>query len=343
MDSKAQLESLPSIYRKKLKNLVQEGTLIVLNSEETVSSALDKLAYHNISSAPVLLKQSNESENFTGISGVLGFIDMLDILAYLVKVVTGKMKSNFDKIPPSFSTEILNFEDIDIIKKRSHEFKVQSVTELIDLSGRNSFNVLYQDMTLQDALRFYAQGIHRIAVLDNSNNVFGVVSQWTIADYLEWNNRDTSQVPSLKGSIKNFRFKTENVISVNKNERTIDAFMKMHTNQLSALAILDDSGNLISNLSASDLKGLREKDFQELLKPVGEFIANMRTQQARPINYLISVDENNNSVFDVFQIIKKEQVHRVYVVEGEQRKPKAVISLTDIMRALLPIETHATQ
>jgi len=110
-----ELRSLPSVYRKKLKNLITEGPLVTISSADTVSSALDKLAYFNISSCPVILAEE-ERQGFTGISSTLGFVDMLDLLAYLVKVATKKLE--IVKEDETKSSDALTTDDMELLKKK---------------------------------------------------------------------------------------------------------------------------------------------------------------------------------------------------------------------------------
>jgi len=326
-----ELRSLPSVYRKKLKNLITEGPLVTISSADTVSSALDKLAYFNISSCPVILAEE-ERQGFTGMSSTLGFVDMLDLLAYLVKVATKKLE--IVKEDETKSSDALTSDDMELLKKRSHEFKVRSVTNIIDLSHRNPFVVLHQDMTLKDALDLFLKGIHRIAVVDDQNSVIGIVSQWTIADYLAWNVAGVLELSRLLEPINTSPFKTSRVCSVHKNTPAIEAFMFMHQKNLSAIAVVDDNERLFANLSASDLEGLRQKNFDVLLMPVDQFLAEVAQQRGRAPNYLAVVSELA-MMLEVIFLIKEEGVHRVYIIDND-RKPLGVISLTDVMRALTP-------
>ena len=77
----------------------------------------------------------------------------------------------------------------------------------------------------------------------------------------------------------------------------MEAFMEMHANKLSALAVVDDDGKLCGNLSASDLKGFQLffANFDDLFKPVSEFLSAVRKMQGRAGNHFC-VDLKNRKL-----------------------------------------------
>jgi hypothetical protein len=51
----------------------------------------------------------------------------------------------------------------------------------------------------------------------------------------------------------------------------IDGFERMETQSVSGLAVLNDEGQLVGNLSASDLRGMGRHEFGDLLMSVEDF------------------------------------------------------------------------
>jgi CBS-domain-containing membrane protein len=65
---------------------------------------------------------------------------------------------------------------------------------------------------------------------------------------------------------------TVQIKGVSPHTSAIDAFIIMQQENLSSLAIIDEQGRLVDNLSASDLKGIAfEPNLKSLTKPLPDF------------------------------------------------------------------------
>lgn len=313
--SPASAPTTPSVYNKKLTNLFR-GRLVVLPAECNVAEALERLAYHNVTSAPVI---KTDQDNKI----ILGFLDTLDILAHLCNL--GSSEEGFQNL------------------LKGDSFKNTQISELVDLSKRNSFNILHGDTSLSDAIDFFLKDNHRICITDNNGEVTGVISQWTVANYLATVPTDDKEwIPTLHAPIGETNFKTDNVLCCPASTKVFDAFVSIHKNKISGIGVTNEQGKLVGNLSASDLKGflLFEKDFNNLNKPVGEFINNIRRLQNRPENFVACCDKSTK-VIDIVKMLNKELIHRVYLVD-ENMAPSGLVSLTDIMRAIVVKDMHTS-
>lgn len=314
--------TVPSVYNKKLNKLFR-GRLAVLPSDFTVAEALRRMAKFNITSVPVTKSKKDSS--------ILGFVDMLDFLAYLCKLIGAE---------PSGEKGELKIPDAETLKSNTELFKNTQISQLVDTSGRDPFYVMHGDESLADAVAQYFKGVHRIAITDDGGDIIGVVSQWTIANYLATVPTDDKEwIPLLRGLVGEAKFTTK-LVTVNANESTLNSFYKMHVNNLSAIAVLDDSGILCGNLSASDLKGfqLYLDDFGDLLQPVSQFLAIVRKKQGRPENFVVAVTPDT-PMKDLIAKFNDEIVHRGYVIDVN-KKPIGVLSLTDLMSQLV-VDTHS--
>jgi len=95
---------------------------------------------------------------------------------------------------------------------------------------------------------------------------------------------------------------------------------------LSAVAVVDFHGRLVSNFSGSDLLGLNESNFPRLALPVQQFLCGMYGIPKAPV-YV----KDSDSVEMVLLKMVVHQVHRVYVVRPSMI-PTGVISMTDLMQ-----------
>jgi len=315
--------TIPSVYNKKLNKLFR-GRLVVLPGDFTVGEALRRMSRFNISSVPVTQSRKD--------STILGFVDMLDLLAFMCSLIRKELKPG--------ETIQLAEDEKENLRNKTEAFRNTLIREIVNLSQRDPFYILHGEESLSDAVELYLKGSHRIAITDDDGDIIGVISQWTIANYLSTVPTDDKEwIPTLREPVGQSRFTTDNVISIDKNRKTIEAFMEMHSNKLSSLAVVDDNGKLWGNLSASDLKGFQLffDNFEDLFRPVSEFLSTIRKMQGRPENFVVCV-KNDTPVKDIVSRFNEDIIHRVYVVDNEG-KPTGVFSLTNLMRGLI-VDTH---
>lgn len=285
-----------------------------------MAEAIRRMARFNISSVPVTKSKKD--------STILGFVDMLDFLALLCKLV-GKEGG-----------QELTEQDFEALKSKTEAFKNTKIKDLVDLSKKDPFYVLNGDESLADAVQQYLKGVRRIAITDDGGDIIGVISQWTIANYLATVPTDDKEwIPALREPLEKFKSVTSNVQCVNFKEKSINCFLKMYNKNLSALAVVDDNGKLWGNLSASDLKGFQLflNDFGDLMQPICEFLSLIRKKQGRIENFAIGVTKDT-CVKDVVEKFNEEIIHRVYIVD-EEFKPTHVFSLSNLMQGLI-VDTH---
>lgn len=309
--------TIPSVYNKKLSKLFR-GRLVVLPGDCTLENALRRMAKYNITSVPVLKSKDDPT--------ILGFAGMLDFVAHLVKLLTKE------------GTEELNLDPSNL-KSKTETFKKTPLCEVVDKSGRSPFRVMNGEESLSDAVETYLKGAHRIAITDDNGDIIGVISQWTVANYLATvPTQDKDWIPVLREPVSKAGY-SSNLISVNGQTNTLQSFLRMHTEKISSLAIVDDDGKLIGNLSVSDLKGFQlfMSDFNDLLKPVSEFLALIRKKQSRPEDFVVAFSPKTLTK-DVVTRLNDEIVHRAYIVD-DKGKPIGIFSLSDLMQNLIA-DTH---
>jgi len=286
-----------------------------LKYDQTIHQVLEVLGKYQISSAPIILPDGKPQ----------GFVDVLDILAYLVKTST---KSLTDIIQgESFS---IKTDDMKMMRKRAKDFNLKQLSEVIDISRRNPYFALQEDQPVSEVMPIFQQGVHRVALLDRlSPKIVGVVSQTDIIHQLA----QDPNVSALKKLISETGILTGKLVSVTSDTMALDAFIRMQESGVSSLAILDAQGTIVGTVSASDVKWIsRHEDFRTLLCSIGDYVKDIRKQQGKS-DHFVACTQDSASIFDVVNLMFQEKVHRVFIVD-EKRKPKGVISLTDIIREI---------
>jgi CBS-domain-containing membrane protein len=106
----------------------------------------------------------------------------------------------------------------------------------------------------------------------------------------------------------------------------------MAHHNVSAIAILNDDGTLLSTLTAKDIKVI-DKDalFTKLYKASREFVGLARPSLKTQYPYYFC--HPDDTIEQLIQKLSFLRVHRIFVI-NEERIPISVISLCDILHAL---------
>lgn len=122
------------------------------------------------------------------------------------------------------------------------------------------------------------------------------------------------------------------VISVTTQDRAATAFYRMFYNQVNAVAVVDEAGKLVANISASDLRGLSSATLPYLRLPALEFLKKM-AEGKKPAHVLSCY--SHELLSGVISKVVTANVHRVWVINAAQN-PIGVVTLTDIISTFVP-------
>jgi len=299
-------------YQKK------NGLVFFVDRTDKVIEVFKGLAEHGFLSVPVLQKTKHKW---------YGFIELSDIVQFYVeqfgKELADESRSALDSIgkQPDFMEKIVD----DIMK--------------YPLTRKNIFHPIKVGYSLSYAIETMAreEHLHRVPVIDEERNLKSILSQSQVIEFIHQNIQTLGTikdkpVASMDGVIKK-------VFSVNENSLAIDAFKLMQQQNVTGVAVLNDQGVVIGNLSVRDLKGLRLENqlFHRLFQSVHNFLRHLREQLKegeRPKRK--KVVHRTDTLEHVIEILVNENIHRVYVVDQEL-KPIGVVSLKDV---LLEIVDH---
>jgi len=228
---------------------------------------------------------------------------------------------------------------------------------LAELEGEIDFtrdpaHTISEDVTLLEAVQIMVRTqCHRVVVMNSSGDIVNIITQSrivqllaTMADILPSTDKSLEELGiSLKG----------NVMSVRGSETAYVAFKRMFELNVSGLAILDEKGSLIGNMSATDIKLVAYKpEYWSLLgKTVSEYLREMRYHpeaKVRPGVFALLHDEAQgivvkcrpiNSFGYVIRLLSYYRVHKLYVVDDYQM-PVGVVSLYDVLSIVLSDAMH---
>eukprot|EP01126_Amoeba_proteus_P034349 TRINITY_DN3419_c0_g1_i3.p1 TRINITY_DN3419_c0_g1~~TRINITY_DN3419_c0_g1_i3.p1 ORF type:complete len:264 (-),score=54.56 TRINITY_DN3419_c0_g1_i3:52-843(-) len=203
------------------------------------------------------------------------------------------------------------------------------------IKKENPTHPVCKGMSLYSAWETLAQGLHRLPVLDQEGQVVDVVTQSMLIDFL-WQNIERvgkiseRPVAEIIGSCP--------VQAVHERTKAIVAFREMSAHNLSGIAVVDDSGVLIDNLSLRDLKGIHSdaKIFWRLWNTVKDFKTKMRQDYPSSVGPKPICVTKDDKLYTVIEKMALNHIHRIYVVDShESMLPERIISQTDVLQQVL--------
>lgn len=323
MDFRSRCRSLHATTIAQYQEHKRDSTddLLVLRATDTIQSALKKLCERQVHGAPV---QSDDS--------VIGFFDVRDLVSAMLEAFS-KGRTREELNWAEFETD---FQQISV---RGMYFGTRLLSEVVNASGSDGWATVYASGTLgQLAEEMVAAKAHRVGVVSEKNVLHSVVSVSELVTFVathasEWAAADLPPVGVL--------FPMDVPISMSWNAPAIQAFYLMHVHRVSGVAILDESGALVGNVSAADLRDSSYTQiyvpttFRDLFLPLRSFLVKKAGRSSgSSVHSAPPVSCSPGSTLETVTLqMAMFGVHRVYVVD-EKRHPVGVITAFDVLRKL---------
>jgi len=282
---------------RRIRDIAKTTDIIYLNQNDSVEKALQTLADNGISSAFVLDSLNNHC---------IGFIDVLDLTVFIVSLFSENQQLHPHLYKPQ---EIaMGFDE--------------PVGKIINLSQRDPFwPVDAQENLLFLISKFLRLGIHRVPV-KSKDKLIGIVSQSDVTNYIF--DRSSQFQGILKQKFEDCQLTLPPIVTITEEATLIQVFLSILKNGISGLAVVDNKGRLVNNISASDLKGVTKMNFFKLEGQIQQLLwAN--TSKKPPVSC-----KRTDTWEQIISKFVNTGVHRIYVVDDEG-KPVTSISLTDLM------------
>jgi len=234
----------------------------------------------------------------------------------------------------------LKFIDLEKLLNSEKTFLSATVRDVLKrpLSSRNPFHPITKGYSLFTAWEILALGsIHRIPIINENGDICDLITQSMLIDFLWQNIEKIGKVQDLK--ISEFKAgESEQLETISPNTKTIQAFKEMVKTNKTGLAIVDDKGKLIDNLSIRDLRGIHTdaKVFWRLWSSVSEFKAMVKKEFPSKTPPSLVYVVPSDTLFTAVEKMAKLHVHRIYVVDDEETlKPIRVVTQTDLLREII--------
>jgi len=282
--------------------IVDKGDIIAVNLDAKLPDVIRLFRQHNILGAPVY---DSIQTSFVGI------IDTFEIVRFTA------LGCYQDKI----------YHD-DLF--REMEFPNKTVSEVIARSDRcRTLSVFQEEDTLFRVMSTLTK--EKRVLVRKQDHSYKLLSQSDIIAHLHANKADWKGLGIRISEMENLLHPYDKpVVSIGANDRAIEGFLKISDANVPAVAIVDEFGGIVGNLSASDLRGIDEDTINSIFLPAMKFLKLLSgSKSTQPI--CCSIDEELTGITSK---LAETKVHRVWVVNWEG-KPRGVISLTDVINTAL--------
>jgi len=289
----------------KVNSLFPEGRISIVSVEDSdsIAAAFKLLVENKILSVPVY---DRKRHMFTA------FIDMLDIVTFCLKGLEQAQTT-------------ISILDNDLFIKNNCK-------QVAESSGRNLYYAVDRDAPLLTAIEAMVQyKVHRIPAVDHDGVLQTIITQSSAIQLLS---KNLHLFKISESTINDLKLGIKNVYTINHKEKAIEAFKLIYSQKVSGIGVVNDSGELIGNISASDLQlvGYDTSQISRLFLPTEEFL---RLIPQRPHHvqgvHCLGIDATFK---DVILKFAQTRTHRIYLVDSK-KKPIGVISLVDALEAIL--------
>jgi CBS domain-containing protein len=334
-----------SITCQKLlpKKLVMDGSGVFntfnVRPETMISEALKKFLAHGEISSALIIDHHGDA---------IGWLDWRDLASFACFVlVAEEVRSLY---PPAGEEGHLG---PDAKRERICSRLVESnVRAIVDFSGRDELLKLNGNAPPLEAARLMKGGLRRILLTKDDGKPLGVLSQSDLCRdlYLQLFLPSTKSVGLA--TLKDFKLAHRRVHSVNQTETIRDALSLMQQKKISCAAVVDkDSGAMLGNFSATDLRHLFVHLSNERDSPKEEEVSQSKEEASKPENVLDMMFEApvgkylaqcspkslecatlfpHSTVDEALSMLMTRKIHHLFVVD-EKNKPIGVVGMTDII------------
>jgi len=312
-----------------------KGSVIVCHMNDSLKSLFSILTAENILGCPVV----DDNDVY------VGTIDTLDLVLFTVDELFKQTNITESTVEQDWDdcfeqTKIfVNTRVCDLLRRKKQQSE--------SLPGRKFINEqlsIPEGHSILFAMEFLAHsGCRRITVSDEKGQVTGIYTQsMAISDI-------TQAMPLLElfGCLPVADCMSKDVISVNMNQKAIDAFRIMAARNITGLAIVDDNGQLTGTLSIRDLRicGNSVEHWPRLFWPIHKYknethrifpnLAPTSHWSTQPVpagaRY---VDMEGGVLSDVIFALNDGNLHKILVLDS-QGKLVGIVTQTDVIRCLL--------
>jgi len=285
--------------------------LVLVGANQPVERALSRINTHNILSLPVVDDSNNNGS-------VIGLLDVLDIIAAL--------SENWETTGRPQRREILFIPIAEIMaNKKRPTYLVSISTPLQEVIKQFAANRITRAMIVDRTLE------KNFCQQENPEEmVVGLLTESDLVRFVAENIMWIKKEKLFQQTLRELNLGKRTPITVDQNIQAFQAFLEIHKNGGEGAAMVDANGKLITNVSASNIKGMTRRNFQLLWRSLMNFLSRDRKRGWWHLPICTTLDTTLEAVILQFVVTK---VHRMYITDDDG-KAIGEISLSDIIHQL---------
>ncbi|KAL6079627.1 hypothetical protein QOT17_000738 [Balamuthia mandrillaris] len=292
----------------------------------TIPEVMKVLKNNGLTSVPIV------HDDFT----LVGVVSVLDLLMHFYSV---------------FTVEELEREDFVSIWSKKKALESRNISDIAGLGTKDPLVTTTTDSTIWDVLlKMVSERAHRVVVYDpaNDNRLCNVITQSRVLKLISCM---MDAIPKAKQTLRQLNLGFKKVYTISEDEKTYKAFQQMHEKKISGLAVVDNEGFLVGNVSASDINKLdwSKDDFgKEMGKPLSKFIKQMplidasessligATTDAHSRGFAITCNPDH-TLHHVINMLVFYRIHHIFITQNQNRRIQLLghLSLVDVLDALI--------
>jgi len=305
------LENIP-IQRLAYENWTRKH-LVLVGNNQPLERALSRINKHNILSLPVV-------DDNSPVGAVIGLLDVLDIVSQVS-------------------------EAIEAASRPRRELLTIPISNIMFKENRSPTYLISTQSSLHDAIIHFAKsGVPRAMIVDRTlpkgsavveqtepeQRVVGLLTQSDIFRFLAENYMWLKRESIFSHTLAELGLGMRKPITVDQSMPAYKAFMEIHRQGRDGVAMVDSSGKIVANLSASNIKGMTRTNFQLIFRALSMYLSRDLKRGWWQLPVCTTLDTTLEHV--ILQFVSTK-VHRMYIIDSEG-KPIGEINLTDIMQQL---------
>jgi len=295
-------KALQSLTIDELTQEIDPRVAYFVTSDKTVEDVVEYLTEKKVLACPVVDDKKK----------VIGIVDVFDILSTLI-----------ESMP-----EEKDLKDVDALERSYRVVNLKKITEVMNKSGKNPCEPMNHNSHAIEMINMFADGLHRVPVLDDKEDLIVTVSQSLVVKYLSTEMKSQDELKEFgTKSLEDLFLGKVQVKSLKSSDSVLKAFKIMNKHGFSSIPIVGDDDSIIGNFSNSDVKGFCKESIPSFFQNISYYLEKQSKQALKPVTC-----KSTDSLASVMEKMSMGP-HRVWVVD-EKNRPVSVVSMTDIFKVL---------
>jgi len=287
--------------------IFDKKNIVEVDEDATVEQVLEIMNQNNIISVPIYQDKKGKKV-YTGI------VNNFDIVAYL-----------------GFAAYFSGGESITESDLKILEYESVPIKEIQGFSEEGQTLWIFDPTALlMDVAKIFTnpdKRVHRVLVSQRDREfAFRMLTQ---TDVVRWIVKNCNSFPVLQKRLSDLGLANPAgglVFKVPENLQTIKALNQIVKNKVHAVAVIDETGKIVSTLSESDVRPLNNSNLNKILMPTTDFLKEFHNGR---LTHPVTCGPGD-SLLDVAISAVGAKIHRVWVVDSAER-PIGVVTLSDII------------